>query len=275
VINAHTNKQSLNRVTAMFTDSSQSFLLPQDATLSHIADRIDDLGTRHEQPAIAVVVKLAPTPLQGSAPKLPDAFRDGLLAELPRLRAFARSLARNPDRADDLVQETLAKAWVHRSKFREGTNLRAWLFTILRNTYIGELRSRRREVSDSDGYHAAQLASPPAQLHHVELQHVARAFEGLTAGQREALFLVGVSGMSYDEAARIGGCAVGTIKSRVSRARQILLHKLGGWNTPNLPAGGGGGGRVVGLNEKGCCAFRGAPAPLVLPLPDFRRLHQR
>jgi Sigma-70, region 4 len=202
VINAHTNKQPLNRVTAMFADGSRSFLLPQDATLSHIADRIDDLGTRHEQPAIAVVVKLAPTPLQGSAPKLPDAFRDGLLAELPQLRAFARSLARNPDRADDLVQETLAKAWV-------------------------------------------------------------------------APFLVGVSGLSYDEAARIGGCAVGTIKSRVSRARQILLHKLGGWNTPNLPAGDGGGGHVVGLNKKGCCAFRGAPAPMVSPLPDFRRLHQR
>ena len=90
-------------------------------------------------------------------------------------------MARNPDRADDLVQETLAKAWAHRSKFKEGTNLGAWLFTILRNTYYGELRSRRREVSDSDGHHAAQLSSPPAQLHHLELQNVAHAFDGLTA----------------------------------------------------------------------------------------------
>ena len=153
-------------------------------------------------------------------------------------------MARNPDRADDLVQETLAKAWAHRGKFKEGTNLRAWLFTILRNTYYGELRSRRREVPDSDGHHAAQLVSPPAQLHYLELQNVAHAFEGLTAGQREALFLVGVSGMSYDEAARIGGCAVGTIKSRVFRARQILLDKLGNWKPQNYSAGDDGDGRV-------------------------------
>ncbi len=235
MISTHTNKPPLNRVTAMFADGSQSFLLPKGATLEHVADRIVDLGARHEQRAVAVVVKFASTALQCSTPRAASAFRSGLLAELPRLRAFARSMARSPDRADDLVQETLAKAWEHRSKFKEGTNLRAWLFTILRNTYYGELRSRRREVSDSDGYHAAQLVSPPPQLHYVELQSVARAFEGLTAGQREALYLVGVSGMSYDEAARIGGCAVGTIKSRVSRARQILLDKLGSWKRQVSP----------------------------------------
>jgi RNA polymerase sigma-70 factor, ECF subfamily len=171
----------------------------------------------------------APAAPQGSVPALATAFGNDLLRELPRLRAFARSMARNPDRADDLVQETLAKAWAHRSKFKAGTNLRAWLFTILRNTYFGELRARRREVADSDGYHAAQLASPPGQLQHLELQDLAVAFAGLTAVQREALFLVGVSGLAYEEAARIGGCAVGTIKSRVSRARQILADQLGGW----------------------------------------------
>ena len=224
--NTHTDKPPLNSVTAIFADGSQSFLLPQGATLEQIADRIDRLGTRHESETVAVVVKFAATAQQGSAPRLPTPFRDGLLVELPRLRAFARSMARNPDRADDLVQETLAKAWAHRSKFKEGTNLRAWLFTILRNTYYGEMRSRRREVADSDGQHAAQLASPPAQLHYLELQNVAQAFERLTAGQREALFLVGVSGLTYDEAARIGGCAVGTIKSRVSRARKALLDEL-------------------------------------------------
>jgi RNA polymerase sigma-70 factor (ECF subfamily) len=218
----------LNSVTAVFADGSQSFLLPQGATLEQIADRIDRLGTRHERETIAVVVKFAATAQQGSAPRLPTPFSDGLLVELPRLRAFARSLARNPGRADDLVQETLAKAWAHRSKFKEGTNLRAWLVTILRNTYYGGMRSRRREVSDSDGHHAGQLASAPAQLHYLELQSVAYAFEGLTSTQREALFLVGVSGLSYEEAARIGGCAVGTIKSRVFRARAILLDKLGG-----------------------------------------------
>jgi RNA polymerase sigma-70 factor, ECF subfamily len=215
-------------VTAVFADGAQSFLLPQGATLEQIADRIDRLDARQERETVAVVVKFAATAPQGTAAKLPSPFRDGLLAELPRLRAFARSIARNPDRADDLVQETLVKAWAHHAKFKDGTNLRAWLFTILRNTYYGELRSRRREVSDTDGYHAAQLSSAPAQLHYLELQNVAQAFGGLTAGQREALFLVGVSGLTYDEAARIGGCAVGTIKSRVFRARQILLDKLGG-----------------------------------------------
>jgi RNA polymerase sigma-70 factor (ECF subfamily) len=227
VINIQTNRPPLNRVTAVFADGSQSFPLPKGATLGQIARRIERLGVRQDRKTVAVVVKFAATPPQGAAPPLPAPFRDGLLAEVPRLRAFARSVARNPDRADDLVQETLAKAWAHRGKFKEGTNLGAWLFTILRNTYYGELRSRRREVSDSDGHHAAQIACPPAQLHHLELQNVAHAFDTLTASQREALFLVGVSGLTYDEAAKIGGCAVGTIKSRVSRARQILLGKLG------------------------------------------------
>jgi len=217
----------MDRVTAIFADCSQSFLLPKGATLQHIADRVVDLGARHEHPAIAVVVKFAPAAPQGSAPIVATAFRNGLLDELPRLRAIARSMAGTPDRADDLVQETLAKAWAHRSKFKEGTNLRAWLFTILRNNYYGEWRSRRREVSDGDGRHAAQLTSPPSQLHYLELQSVAHAFQTLTAGQREALYLVGVSGLTYDEAARIGGCAIGTIKSRVFRARKLLLHKLG------------------------------------------------
>jgi RNA polymerase sigma-70 factor, ECF subfamily len=235
MINTQTNKQPQNRVTAIFADGSQSFSLPQDATLEHVADRVDALGVRHELRAIAVVVKLAATAPQGSAPTSPTPFCDGLLAELPRLRAFARSMARNPDRADDLVQETLAKAWAHRGKFKEGTNLRAWLFTILRNTYYSQLRSRRREVLDSDGHHAAKLVSPPAQIHYVELQNVAHAFDGLAANQREALFLVGVSGLSYDEAASIGGCAVGTIKSRVSRARKNLLREVRDWNSPIAP----------------------------------------
>jgi len=232
VINTHTEKPLLNNVTAVFAGGSQAFLLPQDATLEEIAVRIDHLSVRQERRAVAVVVKFASTVPQVARPRLSTPFGDGLMPELPRLRAFARSLARDPDRADDLVQETLAKAWAHRGRFKEGTNLRAWLFTILRNTYYGELRSRRREVSDSDGHHAAQLTSPPAQLHHLELQSVAHAFEGLPPGQREALFLVGVSGSTYQEAASIGGCAVGTIKSRVFRARKTLLDKLIG---PKLP----------------------------------------
>jgi hypothetical protein len=98
VIDIQTDKPSLNRVTALFADGSQSFPLPQGATLEHIADRIDHLAARQERGAVAVVVKFAATAPQGSAPKLPNPFRDGLLAEVPRLRAFARSMARNPDR---------------------------------------------------------------------------------------------------------------------------------------------------------------------------------
>ncbi len=222
------------KVTAIFADGSQSFFSPQDATPEKNAARIDHRGVRRDRGAVADVV-LAATAQQGPPSRLPSPFRDGLLKELPRLRAFARSLARDPDRADDLVQETLVKAWGHRGKFEEGTNLGAWLFTILRNTYYGELRSRRREVSDSDGHHAAQLASPPAQLHYLELQSVALVFACLPAGQREALFMVGVSGLTYEEAASIGRCAVGTIKSRVFRARQFLLRELKQLETPDSP----------------------------------------
>jgi len=272
VSKAHTNKQPPNRVTVKFADGSRSFLSPRGATLEHIAERVDQLSARYERTAIAVAVRLAATPPQGSAPRLPAMFRDGLLAELPRLRAFARSMARNSDRADDLVQETFAKAWDHRSKFKEGTNLRAWSFTILRNTYLGELRSERREVADSDGHYAAKLGSPPAQLHHVELQDVARAFKGLTTGQRGALFLVAVSGLTYAEAARVGGCAVGTIKSRAYRARQILLRKWDGLETPGFPASGGRDGRI-GTLERSRRAFRGVTAPLVSQLPVCRKLH--
>lgn len=235
MIKIQTDEQPLNRVTAVFADGSKSFSMLQGTTLEQIADRVDRLGRRQERETVAVVVKFATEAPQAAPAKLPAPFRDGLLAEMPRLRAFARSMARNPDRADDLVQETLTKAWAHRSKFKEGTNLGAWLFTILRNTYYGELRSRRREVSDSNGHHAAQVACQPAQLHHLELQNVAHAFDEMTAGQREALFLVGVSGLTYEEAAGIANCPAGTIKSRVFRARQVLLCKLGG-QAQSLPS---------------------------------------
>jgi RNA polymerase sigma-70 factor, ECF subfamily len=152
--------------------------------------------------------------------------RDMLLL-LPNLRAFAISLCGNPERADDLVQETVLKAWAHSSSFQEDTNLRAWLFTILRNEFLSEMRKKRREVADPDGKMADGPASIPAQQGHIDLSDVRKALDALPAAQREALVLVGAAGLSYDEAAAITGCAVGTVKSRVNRARLKLSEILG------------------------------------------------
>ncbi|QKP78814.1 sigma-70 family RNA polymerase sigma factor [Methyloligella sp. GL2] len=138
------------------------------------------------------------------------------------LRAFAVSLCGDKERADDLVQETLYKAWNHLDSFREGTNLKAWLFTILRNTYFSERRKRRREVEDADGSYAAKLSTRPEQDGHMDLQDFREALAQLPDDQREALILVGAAGFSYEEAADISDCAVGTIKSRVNRARNRL-----------------------------------------------------
>jgi RNA polymerase sigma-70 factor (ECF subfamily) len=149
-----------------------------------------------------------------------------LLAVIPNLRAFAVSLCGNLDRADDLVQETLVKAWSNLESFVEGTNLRAWLFTILRNIYYSEYRKRRREVADPDGAIAARLATAPAQDGHMDMLDFQAALQRLPADQREALILIGASGLSYEEAAGVCGCAVGTMKSRVNRARTRLGELL-------------------------------------------------
>lgn len=151
--------------------------------------------------------------------------KQAMLRLIPNLRAFAVSLCGDMERADDLVQETLLKAWDHIGSFQEGTNLRAWLFTILRNTYFSECRRRRREVED-DGSKAAVLAVHPGQQGHLDMQDFRRALNLLPVDQREALVLVGAAGFSYEEAASISNCAVGTIKSRVNRARAKLSEML-------------------------------------------------
>jgi RNA polymerase sigma-70 factor, ECF subfamily len=153
-------------------------------------------------------------------------IRDALVSVIPNLRAFAISLSGDYHLADDLVQETLLKAWTHRDKFETGTNLRAWLFTILRNTYFSEFRKRRREVQDVDGEKAGQLATPPEQYGHLDLFDFQVAMKLLSSDQREALLLVGAEGFSYEEAAEICGCAIGTVKSRVNRARVRLAELM-------------------------------------------------
>jgi RNA polymerase sigma-70 factor (ECF subfamily) len=154
-------------------------------------------------------------------------LKQALLGLIPNLRAFAVSLCGDVERADDLVQETLLKAWDHLESFEQGTNLRAWLFTILRNTYFSDCRRRRREVADPDGSKAADLAVHPGQQGHLDMQDFRRALNVLPPDQREALVLIGAAGFSYEEAASISGCAVGTIKSRVNRARARLTELLG------------------------------------------------
>jgi RNA polymerase sigma-70 factor, ECF subfamily len=154
-------------------------------------------------------------------------FRKELLASVQALRAFAISLVAHPDRADDLVQETLVKAWQHRASYRLGTNLGAWLFTILRNEFYSQIRKRRREVEDGDGAYAARVALPPAQDGHMDLNDMQAALMKLPVDQREAVLLVSASDMSYEDAAAICGVAVGTVKSRVNRGRTKLAEILG------------------------------------------------
>lgn len=156
----------------------------------------------------------------------PDDMRDNLVAAMPNLRAFAVSICGDPHRANDLMQETLVKAWANRHRFQEGTNLKAWLFTILRNTYFSELRRHRNEVQDVDGEHAIRVATAPEQHGHLDFQDFRRALVHLSADQREALILIGAEGFSYEEAAEICNCAVGTVKSRVNRARVRLVELL-------------------------------------------------
>ena len=157
----------------------------------------------------------------------PDAsFRDALLAAVPSLRAFAISLSGNVDRADDLVQDTLVRAIANAHRFEPGTNLNAWLFTILRNLFHSEYRKRRREVEDPDGVYAEQLTSQPEQAARLDFEDFRSALATLPSEQREALLLVGASGFSYEETAAICGCAVGTVKSRVNRARSRLSGML-------------------------------------------------
>lgn len=166
----------------------------------------------------------APAAVEPS-PTGPDP-RDEIVHHLGTLRAFALSLTRNGAAADDLVQDTIVKAWTNFDKFEPGTNLRPWLFTILRNLFYSSRRRASREVADPDGQHSAGLAEKPAHDGRLALLDFVRAFDTLPVEQREALILVGASGFSYEEAAATCGVAVGTVKSRANRARQRLLVLL-------------------------------------------------
>jgi RNA polymerase sigma-70 factor (ECF subfamily) len=165
----------------------------------------------------------------------PDAqFKADLLDLIPFLRAFARSLCGNQETADDLAQETLVKAWQARNMFAPGTNLKAWLFTILRNQFYSDRRRAWRQAPWDQDAAERIPGSSAEQSWAAELSDTARALSQLSDEQREALILVGAGGFSYEDAAAICHCAVGTVKSRVARARKSLLSLLEG-NEP-LPA---------------------------------------
>jgi RNA polymerase sigma-70 factor, ECF subfamily len=153
-------------------------------------------------------------------------LRDELLKTLPHLRAFAISLSGSIDRADDLVQETLVRALANVDRFQPGTCLQAWLFTILRNLFHTEFRKRRREVEDPNGLMASRLSVMPNQNGRLEFQDLRVALAKLPSDQREALLLVSAEGFSYEETAQITGAQLGTIKSRVNRARTRLAELM-------------------------------------------------
>ena len=167
-------------------------------------------------------VSEAEAPAPEWAPLPDNEFKEHLAAVIPHLRAFGRSLSGSRDLADDLVQETLLKAWAARKRFQAGTNMRAWTFIILRNLFLSQMR-RARFKGEWDELTASKILSAPAsQDRHIELSDMQRALMHLPQPQREALILVGAGGFAYEEAAEICGCAVGTIKSRVARGRVAL-----------------------------------------------------
>lgn len=158
---------------------------------------------------------------------LDPGFVDELLSSLPELRAYALSLERDPVRADDLVQETMVRALANRDRFLMGTSLRAWLFTILKNHFLSMTRRRRREVEDVDGSFSERLSVDEDQNDKVSYGELMSALQCLRKDERDVLLMVGIDGLSYEEAASTMGCAIGTIKSRVNRARRRLALHMG------------------------------------------------
>ena len=167
---------------------------------------------------------------QRSPSPLSHELHAALLKALPHLRAFAISLTGNIDQADDLVQEAVTKGLTHIHRFEPGTSMRAWLFTILRNQFHTSYRKRRREIEDPDGTIAGMLSTLPEQEGHLDLGDLQTALAKLPPHHREVLLLVGAEGLSYEETARIVGANIGTVKSRMNRARirlAELMHVTG------------------------------------------------
>ncbi|MWV27185.1 sigma-70 family RNA polymerase sigma factor [Aurantiacibacter rhizosphaerae] len=160
-------------------------------------------------------------------------FKRELTEVVPHLRAFARGLCGRPDMADDLVQEALLKAWAAQERFEPGTSMRAWTFVILRNAYLTDMRRNRFRGEYDETVAERILTAPAGQEEPLHLSDLHRALLTLPPERREALLLVGAGGFSYEEAANICGCAVGTIKSRVGRARAALSSMMEDGDIPD------------------------------------------
>lgn len=153
---------------------------------------------------------------------------------IPALRAFARTFCRDTNDADDLVQETLTKALANLDKYQEGTRLKSWLFTIMRNTFCTQIKVANRESPGDADCISAQPSIAAAQEWSIRSSEVREAIDRLPASHREVLVLIGVLGVSYEETADICGCAIGTVKSRLNRARKSVLHMLGETSAESL-----------------------------------------
>lgn len=166
-----------------------------------------------------------------------ELFRSELAALIPHLRAFARSLCGNATLADDVAQDAMLKAWNKRLSFKPGTNLKAWTFTILRNQFYSIKRRSWRATSLEPEVAEQTIVSTDNQDDSMRLNELRRALDMLSDDKREAVILIGASGMSYEEAGEVCGCAPGTIKSRVSRARNELETIMTSGNFTNSPDG--------------------------------------
>ena len=201
----------------------------QDAIGRQLNELIPEIDAVEDDTRLGqVLLRLRAALLDAEAERqVTKSFGDELIALVPRLRRFALVRTAAAAQADDLVQATLLKAWEHRFRFEDGTNLIAWLFTILRNTHLNQSQRMRREIEDVDGAIAGTLSSAPDQEHRIALSELQGALETLPEDQRDTLLLVTVDGLRHEEAAAILGCQVGTVKSRVSRARERLATALG------------------------------------------------
>lgn len=201
----------------------------QDAIGRQLNELIPEIDAVEDDTRLGqVLLRLRAALLDAEAERqVTKSFGDELIALVPRLRRFALVRTAAAAQADDLVQATLLKAWEHRFRFEDGTNLIAWLFTILRNTHLNQSQRMRREIEDVDGAIAGTLSSAPDQEHRIALSELQGALETLPEDQRETLLLVTMDGLRHEEAAAILGCQVGTVKSRVSRARERLATALG------------------------------------------------